>query len=132
LRVQPRVLIIDDEQDVREVVGAVFEAHAWETMTAENGELGLILAAREHPDLIVLDLRLPDKDGFAVFKELRGDARTRDIAVIILSAVNTYELGVRHDELSVSHTLGVRPPEAFLNKPVDCEQLISLAGKILG
>ncbi|HNR30408.1 MAG TPA: response regulator [Candidatus Hydrogenedentes bacterium] len=125
-----RVLIIDDEADNREVVAATFEAAGWETTTAENGEIGLILALREHPNLIILDVMMPGKDGFAVFKELRGDAQTQDIPVIMLTAVNTYELGVQHDEMSMSRTLGVRPPEAFLEKPLECDRLIALATEV--
>lgn len=125
------VLIIDDERDVRDVIAGVFKAAGWEILIADHGEQGLILAARELPSLVVLDVMMPGKTGFMVLKELRSDPRTSKIPVIMVTAVNEYELGLRHDADSTGCAAGVRPPEAFFEKPLDCEGLLKAADEIV-
>ena len=63
----------------------------YEFLSADNGESGLALAREKHPDLILLDLHLPDMSGFEVMRALRFDAATRDIPIIALSANATTE-----------------------------------------
>lgn len=125
------VLIIDDERDVRDVVADLFKAAGWDILIADHGEQGLILAARELPSLIILDVMMPGKSGFTVLKELRADPRTAKIPVVMVTAVNEYELGIRHDADSTGIAVGVRPPEAFFEKPLDCEQLLKAADEII-
>lgn len=81
-----RVLIIDDEPDVLLLcrVNLGFAGH--EVLEASNGERGVELAMGERPDVIVLDVMLPERDGFSVLEELSTDTRTRDTPVILLTA----------------------------------------------
>lgn len=125
------VLIIDDERDVREVVAGVFKTAGWDILIADHGEQGLILAARELPSLIILDVMMPGKSGFSVLKELRADPRTAKIPVIMVTAINEYELGIHHDADTTGTAVGVRPPEAFFEKPLDCDQLLKAADEIV-
>lgn len=82
-----RILIVDDEEDIREVVQASLEAFAgWLTIAAASGSEGLQIAQTELPDVILLDISMPDMDGFQLCKELQADPQTREIPVIILTA----------------------------------------------
>lgn len=81
-----KILIVEDEPDVAELVAFNLDRAGYQSVVAHDGLSGLKKALTENPDLILLDLMLPGKDGFAVFKELRRDSRTVDTPVIMLTA----------------------------------------------
>jgi two-component system phosphate regulon response regulator PhoB len=81
-----RILIIEDEQDIADLIGFNLQRAGFEVLKSHDGVTGTEIALRERPDLIVLDLMLPGRDGYAVFRELRRDARTVKIPVIMLTA----------------------------------------------
>ena len=82
-----RVLIIDDDDDVREATQICLEViNDWEIFTASSGRQGLIEAIANQPDLILLDVMMPDMDGLETFTELQANSVTRPIPVILLTA----------------------------------------------
>jgi len=81
-----RALVIDDEADTREIVAAFLEPVGYQIRTAEGGEPGLLLAAAESPDLVIVDLSMPEMNGYDVCRALRHNPRTRHIPVIVLTA----------------------------------------------
>lgn len=81
-----RILIVEDEQDIADLIGFNLQRAGYEVLKAHDGLEGTEMAKRERPDLIVLDLMLPGRDGYGVFRELRRDSRTVDIPVIMLTA----------------------------------------------
>jgi DNA-binding response OmpR family regulator len=81
-----RVLVIDDEPDVLLLCRVNFELAGHEVLEAPNGERGVELAMRELPDVIVLDVMLPNKDGLSVLGDLIDDPRTQQTPVILLTA----------------------------------------------
>ncbi len=81
-----RVLVVDDEEDILELVRYNLTAEGFDVICAETGEQALKIAAGEQPDLIVLDLMLPGIGGIDVAKALKNDARTRHIPIIMLTA----------------------------------------------
>jgi two-component system, cell cycle response regulator DivK len=83
----PLVLIVDDNEKNRKLARDVLGAAGLRTLEAANGRDGIALAAERLPDVILLDLRLPDMDGIVVVRELRGTGRTARIPVIALSAL---------------------------------------------
>lgn len=85
-RAMHRILIVEDEQDIADLIGFNLQRGGFEVLKAHDGVTGTEIALRERPDLIVLDLMLPGRDGYAVFRELRRDPRTVGIPVIMLTA----------------------------------------------
>jgi len=82
-----RVLIVDDEERIRELVQACLEdLGGWATVTADSGKEGLQIAQTEAIDAIVLDVSMPDMDGFTVYEKLQVNWETRSIPVIFLTA----------------------------------------------
>lgn len=81
-----RILIVEDERDIADLIGFNLERAGYETIKAHDGITGSALALQHQPDLIILDLMLPGKDGYGVFKDLRRDSRTRETPVIMLTA----------------------------------------------
>lgn len=81
-----RILIVEDEQDIADLIGFNLQRAGFEVIKSHDGVDGTETALRERPDLIVLDLMLPGRDGYGVFRELRRDPRTVGIPVIMLTA----------------------------------------------
>ena len=110
-----RVLVIDDEPAIADVLRMLLEFRGHEVLTADDGSRGFATAQRQAPDVIVLDLMMPVMDGFAALEALRGDERTAEIPVVILSALGSTDVRQR------CHDLGAR---AFLQKPYNPEDLL--------
>ena len=83
---RPKVLIIEDEEDIRELVRYNLARERYEILEAETGEEGFKLAAQHKPNLILLDLMLPGKDGMEICRELKRSDDTRDIPVVMMTA----------------------------------------------
>lgn len=81
-----RILIIDDQPEAIRLITELLKEHSdFKVFSAQSGDEGISLVARRHPDLIILDLRMPDKDGFAVLDELRGNPETAKIPVLVVT-----------------------------------------------
>jgi CheY-like chemotaxis protein len=119
-----RILVIDDELDIRDVVCISLEEFGhWETGSASSGELGIHLAQQGPWDAILLDVSMPDLDGFAVFEQLQLSPKTRNIPVILLTAK------VLDRDRQNFHQMGI---VGVISKPFDpvcvCQQVADLLG----
>jgi CheY-like chemotaxis protein len=81
-----RILIVDDDAAHRRRLSRVLEGEGWQVTEAENGLVGLERLAEAAPDLIVLDLMMPEMDGFEFLSELRNDHALRDVPVVVITA----------------------------------------------
>jgi len=81
-----RILIVDDEEDILELVRYNLDKNGYKVITATSGEQAIIEARGKTPDLIILDLMLPDIDGLEVCRKLKSDVKTERIPIIMLSA----------------------------------------------
>ncbi|HET7759919.1 MAG TPA: response regulator [Gaiellaceae bacterium] len=81
-----RVLVIDDERAIRLLCRVNLAASGMEVLEAADGRAGLDLARNERPDLVLLDVMMPDVDGWTVARELAADDETREIPVVFLTA----------------------------------------------
>ncbi len=81
-----KILIVDDEPDIREMVSYNLEKEGFMVFTAENGLIGLEMAKKENPDLIILDVMMPEMDGMEVCQELREQPKFADTVITFLSA----------------------------------------------
>lgn len=117
-----KILSVDDSRTIRMIVGRTFKPYDCQICEAGNGEEGLAAAAREKPDLIILDVTMPVMDGVTMLGKLKEDPALKTIPVIMLTA----ESG-RDNVLQIAK-LGVRD---YLVKPFKEEQLIEKAGRIV-
>jgi len=81
-----KILVVDDEEDIAELVRYNLSREGYRTLSAETGEKALRLARTEKPDLVVLDLMLPGMDGLEVTRAMKGDAELRRIPIVMLTA----------------------------------------------
>lgn len=110
------ILVIDDQEDNLVLLDTVLSSRGFAVRTADGGAAGLALALAEPPDLILLDLAMPEMDGFEVLARLRQDRRTHRIPVIILTA-NYRDADMVERGLSLGAT-------EYLTKPLQMEELI--------
>ena len=92
--------------------------------------MGLEKAKEATPDLIVLDVQMPGKDGFAVFKDLKDGPGTKDIPVIMLTGV-AGKVGISFSSKDMGSLVGAEP-EAYVEKPVDPKTFQQTVSKVLG
>lgn len=122
-----RVLVIDDDPDLVEAVSMLLEAEGFTALTALGGVEGLEKARTQSPDLIVLDVMMPDKDGYTVAKVLATDSQLQNIPVIMLTAVVDH-IGTT----SYTHASGKElVADDFFKKPVDPEVLVERVRELL-
>lgn len=88
LEVSPmhKILVVEDERDIADLIGFNLQRNGYEVLKAHDGISGTEMALKERPALIILDLMLPGRDGYGVFRELRRDPRTVNTPVIMLTA----------------------------------------------
>jgi len=84
-----KILFIEDEPTLQKTVGEILSQEGFTVLVALDGEAGLSMAKREKPDLILLDLILPKKNGFEVLAELKKDPETAGISVLVLTNLET-------------------------------------------
>jgi CheY-like chemotaxis protein len=113
------VLVVDDEVVIAEAVAAVLQDEGYEVTTATNGQEGLARAASTRPDLVLVDMMMPVMDGEEMSRRLRENPETRDIPIVVMSAVHR---SLR--ELPFDHA-------AFLPKPFDLDTLLETIAKAL-
>ena len=111
---QSRILITEDDLDVADMLNAYFRVQGYDVRVANWGEDAVKTALADPPDLIVLDIRLPDIDGYEVARRLRGDRRTREVPIIFLT-----DRRGRADRL---HGLELGADD-YVTKPFDVQEL---------
>ncbi len=113
------VLVVDDDLELLRITKAQLEREGFSVLTATTGEDGIKQAARRRPDVILLDLLLPDKSGLDVLHVLKGEPGTRDIPVLVVSVASD---GIRSLSLGASE---------WLRKPVDSKALVGTVRRLL-
>jgi two-component system phosphate regulon response regulator PhoB len=117
-----KILIVEDERDIADLIGFNIERAGFTAIKCHDGISGTEAAMREGPDLIILDVMLPGRDGYGVFKELRRDARTANIPVIMLTARAQTE----------DRILGLQAgADDYLTKPFSPKELLLRVAAIL-
>ena len=117
-----RILVVEDDEMVAEVVRVNLEAEGYEVTHALNGAAGLAAVSQQMPDLVVLDVMMPEVDGWTVLTRLRDDMATRHLPIVMLSAKAMPADQVR------GYNLGAN---AYLTKPFSATELIEKVRQVL-
>lgn len=102
-RTNGRVLVIDDDPEIRDMIAFVLRDKGYTILTADKGEVGLAKARQDYPDLVILDLSLPDMDGLEVCTQLKASPKTRPIPVLILTARTSTQAQLLAVEYNADH-----------------------------
>jgi DNA-binding response OmpR family regulator len=118
--VTKRVLIVEDENDVADLIGGVLDLEGYETRLAV-GETAMDEALSFHPDLVLLDLMMPVVDGFEVARRMRARGETRSVPIVVMTAM--HDPAGRAAEIGTPH---------YLSKPFDIDDLLEHVARIAG
>jgi len=120
---KPRILIVDDQPDITTYLSTVFDDHGYETSIATSCEDAYTQAVDQAPDLICLDVMMPEESGLGLYRRLRDNPRLARIPVVIVSAFAEAELD---DEFAKGGVNGVPlpRPDGYVEKPVDAADLV--------
>ncbi len=116
---QPRILVVDDDPNIRELLLQELTETGYQVRLASNGREAIRLVREERPDLVLLDVMMPEMNGFDVAAVLKNDPQTMDIPIVILSIVQDRDRGFR---------LGV---DRYLTKPIDTDLLFREIGTLI-
>lgn len=111
---KPKILIVEDDLDVADMLNAYFRVQGYEVFTVNWGEDGVRAATTSRPDLIILDIRLPDIDGYEVARRVRSDRKTNTIPIIFLTEKRDRADRLRGLELGA---------DDYITKPFDVQEL---------
>ena len=124
MKANKRIVVIDDELDVRKYLTALLGDHGFEVTSAGNGRDGFALVVGQHPDLVCLDLLMPEQTGLSLYKLIRDADELDEVPVLIISG-----LGV---EQSIEQILtGLPKPEGYLEKPVEIDRFIEKVHQLI-
>jgi len=127
-----KILIIDDEADMRMFVSTVLETGGYQPLVAESGETGIAAARRESPDLIVLDVMMPNiEDGIRTYHLFRTDAELKRIPIVMLSAIARKTFLHAISRLHFDEKDSPPDPEAYAEKPPEAGELALLISQVL-
>ncbi len=124
-----KILVIDDEPDMVTFYTTVLEEKGYSVTGVNSAQEGLEFLQVARPDLILLDLIMPDKTGINLFRDLKKDERYKDIPVVLITGIKEVMGG---DHKKFFEGLRTRVPAAYLEKPVDPKALVRTVGNILG
>lgn len=127
MKEEATILIVDDDPDFVEATKLVLESKPYKVITAANGNEGLIKAKLEKPDLIILDIIMPVKDGFSAAEEFNKDPELEKIPILMLTS---FSEKVGETNLSISQGLTL-DAEDYVNKPVSPEELLKRVERLL-
>jgi two-component system alkaline phosphatase synthesis response regulator PhoP len=117
-----KILIIDDELELVKAATVRLKASGYEVISVDNGQEGIGRAEEDRPDLILLDIIMPKKDGYAVCKKLKSSPKTQDISIIIFTASGQKDLEKRC--LAVG-------ADGVIKKPFETTELLERVNKLL-
>jgi two-component system alkaline phosphatase synthesis response regulator PhoP len=126
MEVRKKILVIDDEPDLVEMMRMALERN-FEVWVAYDGKEGVSKAREQKPDAIVLDIMMPEKDGFTACRELKEDGATAAIPILILTGVGEH---FGRSQFAKSSGMGIEA-EDFIAKPVDPNELVRRVAALL-
>lgn len=127
MKKRAKILLVDDDEDFVEATKAILETRHYEVIIAHNGDEGLRKAREEKPDLILLDVIMPIKNGFSAAEQLKKDPELAKIPTLMLTA---FAIKGAQSSIPVSRGFALET-EDYIDKPVSPEELLARVEKYL-
>ncbi len=125
------ILVVEDEPDEAMYLTALFEDHGYEASSASNGAEAMASVKEKRPVLITLDMTMPGQSGVKFYRELREDPELNEVPVLVVSGFTGLDGKPEEIANALSTHESVKPPEGFVAKPIDQQQLLGMVAKLL-
>jgi CheY-like chemotaxis protein len=126
-----KILVIDDEADTVIYMETLLQDNGYATVSASNGQEGFEKAKTEHPDLVILDVSMPEKSGMRFFKEVKSDPNLKSIPVVFVTGVTGYARDKDALRKFIGSRSSIPDPEGFFSKPIEREEFLKKLEEIL-
>ena len=126
-----KILVLDDEANVSTYLETLLQHNGYDTVSAADGSEGLEKLRSEKPDLVTLDISMPEKSGVRFYRELREDPELAGTLVVVVSAVTGYAGRPEDFQKFISTRKNLAPPDGFVPKPIDREELLRVLKDLL-
>lgn len=122
-----KILVVDDEPDMVKMLKMSLETASYEVIAAYDGQEGIDKTKKERPDAIIMDLMMPEKDGFIACKEIKNDPECAHIPILVLTAISDHLTQTRY-----AKSMGLElEAEDYIDKPVDPNFLLERLARLL-
>ena len=119
------ILIVDDESDLRVYLSTFLEDNGFSTVTAEDGAQAMAKVEESRPDLVTLDISMPEKSGVKFYREMKENEELCKIPIVIITGL------AKDFEKFISTRRQVPPPEGYIRKPVEQDEVLSMINKLI-
>lgn len=126
-----KILVIDDEPDERTYVSTLLEDNGYLTELAKDGGEGMKKVEADPPDLITLDITMPEKSGVKFYREMRGHPERSRIPIVVVTGVSGLGGNPQEFHTFLSTRKQLPPPDGFIPKPIDPEKLLDTIRRLL-
>lgn len=122
-----KILVVDDEPEMVKMLRMSLETASYEVIAAYDGQEGIDKTKKERPDAIIMDLMMPEKDGFIACKEIKNDPECAHIPILVLTAISDHLTQTRY-----AKSMGLElEAEDYMDKPVDPNLLLERLARLL-
>ncbi len=126
-----KILFVDDELDMRIFLSTVLKTEGYEAVAARNAIEGIQKARETGPDLVIMDVMMPQAGGVTLFQEIKKDDRLKHLPVILLTGVSEKAFSHHLKMLNLRADDSLPPPDAYLEKPLDPAKLVQTIERLL-
>ena len=127
-----KILVVDDEMDIRMFISTLLESNGYKTKMAENGEQGLQKVKNIEPDLVILDIMMPKESGIKMYRDVKCDPNLQDTPFIIVSGLARKTFLHSQKLLDKFKGQEIPQPEGYIEKPPEPEELLTEVRRIIG
>ena len=120
-----KIIVIDDDPHIVTFLTVLLEDNGYAVISAENGKVGLDMTRAERPDMILLDITMPEKSGVKFYREVRDDEDLKKTPVVMVTGVTV------DFKKFISTRRQVPPPDGYITKPVDRQELLDTIARLL-
>jgi CheY-like chemotaxis protein len=129
---QKKILIIDDEVDTVTYLETLLRDNGYDTISANNGKAGMEKVKSEHPDLVLLDMSMPEQSGMGFYRAIIGDEILAKIPIIFVTGVTGFGGDDQALKKFIEGRKNIPSPAGFFPKPIDRDVFLKKIGEILG
>ena len=127
-----RVLVVDDEMDVRTFISTLLDSNGYKAVVAENGEQGWRKFQEKRPDLVTLDVMMPKESGIKMYRDIKTDPNFASVPVLVISGLARKTFLHSQKVLNQFKAQNVPEPEGYIEKPPEPEELLEEIKRIIG
>jgi CheY-like chemotaxis protein len=128
---EKNILVVEDDLHMRIFITTVLETSGYNATASKDGQEGIRKVKEDRPDLIILDVMMPEEGGVSMYRQLKTDNQLKDIPVVMLSGVESKTFLHSLKMMSIGLRDPLPAPEAYVEKPPKAEELLNIVQKLL-